>query len=172
MEPASLSRLTLDQLEQLGTKLHVGAVGSLLVTMPAAVSSWPGAHGHHLLVPLSLPTTEPLRVGAEPISSPCTQPLSYHVCAEIVHRRGFLVQGWEAQVLSLQAAPQNPSPSKLPLLRASHVIGNKSQECRGAPGACDSICLGSRNHHRHVWELAGGQDMSLRLPMGCGRLRR
>lgn len=37
--------------------------------------------------------------------------------------------GWEAQVLPLQAAPQNPSPSKLPLLRASHVIGNKSQEC-------------------------------------------
>lgn len=52
------------------------------MTMPAAVSRWPGAHGHHLLVPLSLPTTEPLWVGTEPTSSPCTQPLSYHVCAE------------------------------------------------------------------------------------------
>lgn len=83
------------------------------MTMPAAAASWPGAHGHHLLV---LPTTEPLWVGTEPISSPCTQPLPYHVCvewhpvpappllplclqrslpywkSEIVHGSGFLVQ--------------------------------------------------------------------------------
>lgn len=66
-------------------------------------------------------------------------------------------------------SPELPPLCRLPLPRVSHVIGNKSQECRGAPGACDSIWLGSRNHHRHVWELAGGQDMSLRLPVGCGR---
>lgn len=53
-----------------------------MVSLPAAVSSWPGVHGCHLLVLLSLPTTEPLRVGTGPISFLYTQPLPYHMCAE------------------------------------------------------------------------------------------
>lgn len=166
------------------------------MTMPAAVSRWPGAHGHHLLVPPSLPTTEPLWVGTEPISSPCTQPLSYHVCAEwhpviappsclfasSIHfpigNQKLYTGGasWckdgRPRSCHCKRLPRTPLPANSPFSEHPHVIGNKSQECRGAPGACDSICLGSRNHHRHVWELAGGQDVSLRLPMGCGRLRR
>lgn len=167
------------------------------MSLPAAVSSWPGVHGCHLLVLLSLPTTEPLRVGTGPISFLYTQPLPYHMCAEwhpvlappsclfatsidfpIGNQK--LYGGWASWCKDgsprschckrlPRALPPPPAPCRLPLPRASHVIRNKSQECRGAPGACDSIWLGSRNHHRHVWELAGGQDMSLRLPMGCGR---
>lgn len=83
MDPARPLRLTLDQLEQLGMKLTTSILEQYEASwgLPAAVSSWPRAHGHHLVL-LALPTTEPLWVGTGPISFLYTQPVPYHVCAE------------------------------------------------------------------------------------------
>lgn len=123
--------------------------------LSATVFSWPGAH--HLLVLLSLPTTEPLWVGTEPISSLCTQPLSCHVCAEwhpvltppsclcrqhtlpywkseTVCGLGLLCARMGGPGLVIASDSPEPPPCRLPLSRASHVIGNKSQECQGPLG--------------------------------------
>lgn len=52
-----------------------------------------------------------------------------------------------------------PLPAS-PLLRGTDILGNKSQECRGAPGTWDSIWPGARSHPQ-ACRGAGGRPGSV-----------
>lgn len=124
--------------------------------LPAAASSWPEARGSpsplqalgELAWSPSGPAAPTLGLSCAPSGPGFLPPLRGVISSTFL--LGVLVQGWEAQGPAIAAGipsilSTSLAGSRLSLLKGPRVIGNKSQECGGAPGACDSVWPGSRN---------------------------